>query len=152
MSKDKKQEVNREGLKRRRVNANDAVVKKPLSIRMVKPRKMKQKADFGSAGTLVFPTDKAGLTVDLKKAMLNIATRIGNDSKNMDILVNTLKVLMEHIEYRAKQNVEVGVRTLRKRSDVIAEAQAKPQEEEQEVAKDPVKKPVKKTTNKKGKK
>lgn len=130
--KEDKVETNKSGLKRRRVQVADKVIKKPLPVSMVKPKRKASESNPVSSGSLVFPTDKLGLTVELKAAMIKVASRIGHDEKNMQLVGETLEVLMSHVAARFKQNCENGTRVLKRRSDRIAEAMAAKEAEKAE--------------------
>ncbi len=123
MAKEKATEKN--VLKRRNADGTSKRVAKrvPNKMNLVKPKRLStESTGVGNSGALVMPTDKVGLTVELRAAMLKIASRIGSDEDNLALLDGTYEVLRAHVGARAEQNVENGTRVLRKRSDRILEA------------------------------
>lgn len=80
---------------------------KPVKYTRVKQKRNRVKKVEGAAhnsGTLVLPTDKFGLTLDLRKAMLDVASRVGSDEAKAKLVMDTLKVLVEHMEARLSDN------------------------------------------------
>lgn len=53
-----------------------------------------------NARYLSFPTDKWGVTKDVKKAMVSMASRIGGDPSKYKLAVQTLDILREHMDMK----------------------------------------------------
>lgn len=95
-----------------------AKVLKPRKMKLLKPRRIEGTNTFGNAGLLTFPTDRLGLTSETKAALIRAASRMGTDERNYNLLVETVDVLMKHVEARLEQNKET--RTLKPRVDTKA--------------------------------
>jgi hypothetical protein len=59
-----------------------------------------------NAALLSFPTDKWGLTKDVKKAITHMASRIAGDPGKKALADATLKILLEHLELKVTADAE----------------------------------------------
>lgn len=149
-----KEKAEKGGLKRRNADGSTGrVVKKtPNKMNLVKPRRLPAESQgFGNAGTLVLPSDVSGITLELRAAMLKIASRIGEDKANLTLLDETYAVLRKHVEARAEQNKGMGTRTMRRRTlqpvgAPVAQEEASEETEEVVIKKKPNKDNSKKRT------
>ena len=120
---------NRNGLKIRRAEApkqKSKQVKRPKSIR---PKRKEQKKGTANSGLLVFPTDRLGITSELKAAMKKVARRVGTDKDTLELVDDTLAILRKHVHDAFKQNNSIV--KLKRRGDVdVSEVQ-----EDQEASK-----------------
>ena len=55
-----------------------------------------------NAALLTFPTDRWGITKDLKKAMTHLASRIAGDQNKKDLTDEVLKILVLHMNAKFK--------------------------------------------------
>lgn len=53
-----------------------------------------------NARFLAFPTDKWGVTKDVKKSMVSMASRIGGDAQKYALAKATLEILMSHMDQK----------------------------------------------------
>ena len=58
----------------------------------------------GTFAKLVFPTDRWGLTTELKLSSRDIAARISGSEDKYTLVVDTLKLLLRHIETRYNED------------------------------------------------
>jgi hypothetical protein len=59
-----------------------------------------------NAALLSFPTDKWGLTKDVKKAIIHMASRIAGDPGKKALADATLKILLEHLELKVQADAQ----------------------------------------------
>lgn len=120
---------NRDGLKIRRAEApkpKSRQVKRPKSVR---PKRKEQPKGTANSGLLVFPTDRLGITSELKAAMKKVARRVGTDKDTLELVDDTLAILRKHVHDTFKQNNSIV--KLKRRGDVdVTEVQ-----EDQEASK-----------------
>lgn len=125
MSKNNKDAVHPvSGLKIRRQTADEVkIVNKPRKMNLVKPTRLPEKSgDFANSSLLVFPTDRLGITREIKQAMIRATSRIGTDPANMELIGKTLDILAKHMQARFDQNK--AVQPLKKRVDNSTEVSA----------------------------
>jgi hypothetical protein len=98
------------GLKIRRSTAEDVkIVNKPRKMKLVRPTRLPEKTvDFANSSLLVFPTDRLGITTEVKSAMIRAASKMGKDEKNLALLEEVVGILMQHAKARLTQNAESG--------------------------------------------
>jgi len=106
MSKDKTEtEKGRNGLKVRRAEQAAPQPKaKPRKMNLVKPKRKSAENNMVNSALLVFPTDRLGLTTEIKTAMIKAASKIGKDADNLKLIDETLRICRGHIQARLKQN------------------------------------------------
>lgn len=54
----------------------------------------------GNASLMTFPTDRYGITKDIKKAMIATASRIAGDQAKKDLVLEVVTMLTKHIEIK----------------------------------------------------
>ena len=125
----------RTGLKVRREAAEEVkVVNKPRKMKLVKPRRIKNEvSSLSNPSLLVFPTDRLGITSEIKGAMIRAAGKVGTDKAALDLVDETLRILRGHLQARYKENVTAPV--LKARVDTSVKEEV---ESDQEEAKTPV--------------
>jgi len=74
---------------------------RPSTKNLTKQKKYKTS---GNATLITFPTDRYGITKDIKKAVISAASRIAGDQGKMDLVTEVLGILREHIEVKFKQD------------------------------------------------
>jgi hypothetical protein len=90
---------------RRSTDKGVKIVNKPRKMKLVKPTRLPKNTDnFANSAMLVFPTDTQGITTEMRSSLIRAASRIGKDEKNMDLFMDTLDILVKHVEARFKQN------------------------------------------------
>ena len=87
-------------------------------MKLLKPRRVSGDSTYGNAGLLTFPTDRTGLTTETKAALIRAASRMGTDERNLNLIKETVAILMKHVEARINQNKEQ--RILKPRVDTKA--------------------------------
>lgn len=60
----------------------------------------------GNFALLVFPTDKWGLTTDLKAASRHLSGRICGSEDKYQLVIDTLNLLIRHIDARYQEDSE----------------------------------------------
>lgn len=63
----------------------------------------KSEVNFSNPSTIVWPTDRFGLTSQLKRECLSIASRIGGDKDKLDLFHVTLELMLKHIHARYEE-------------------------------------------------
>lgn len=93
-------------LKRRKAVAPvKAVVNKARKMIEIKRHKQKAECDNpANSSMLIFPTDKLGITGDLKTAYINTASKVGTSKEAMQLIEDTTQILRGHLQARFKQN------------------------------------------------
>lgn len=160
MSKQKNKETETKhatlGLKVRRAEAVEApVVNKPRKMNLVKPKRISAKTDdFANSALLVFPTDRLGVSTEVKGALIRAATRIGKDEAAFAILQEAVEIGMKHVEARMKQNQELPKLKQRVDTKGVTPGDTEPPEADEEApeGKDTPKKKKPSSKAKKGKK
>lgn len=79
--------------------------KRPTPVRK-SPTPARGTALSANAALLAFPTDKWGLTKDVKKAITHMASRIAGDPGKKALADATLKILLEHLELKVQADAE----------------------------------------------
>lgn len=79
--------------------------KRPTPVRK-SPTPTRGTALSANAALLAFPTDKWGLTKDVKKAITHMASRIAGDPGKKALADATLKILLEHLELKVQADAE----------------------------------------------
>lgn len=75
--------------------------KKERSKPSYKPvTKQKKHAISGNPALLVFPTDRYGVTKDIKTAMIRAASRIAGDTAKKALVLEVVDILLKHIEHK----------------------------------------------------
>ena len=64
---------------------------------MAKDNKQPDLSAYRNPALLQFPTDPYGITKDLKKAMLTIASRLKGDDEKMKTVKDTMAILVNHM-------------------------------------------------------
>jgi len=102
------------GLKVRRSDTVAKVARTPRKMALVAPRRMSEVGEsFANSALLVFPTDRLGLTTEVKASLIRAASKVGTDERSLKLLNDTLEILVKHVEARFKEN-KTGV-TLKQR-------------------------------------
>lgn len=111
MAKDEANEANEKTLKRRNSDGSTqrVVKKKPVKMNLVKPKRVEMPGtDLANPSNLVFPTDRFGLTTDIRKAVISAARKVGGDAAKVKLIEETLHVLRKHVQASHKSNVNNG--------------------------------------------
>lgn len=100
--KEKEKLKNVDGSARRR-NADGtlgpAIKRKPNKMNLVKPKRVEpQSTNKANPVSLVFPTDRFGLTTDIRSAVIAAVAKVGADKAKADLISDTIAVLLEHLE------------------------------------------------------
>ena len=119
-------EVNKIGLKRRPPVPNPAEVRKQEQAKVSKRRRRMGTgipADGVHANPkfLRFPADKWGLTKDLKKSVISMASRMAGDESKKQLVDETMRILLEHVELKFEQDAKYKAE---KRAEAIAKREA----------------------------
>lgn len=61
-------------------------------------RRRKEKKGSSNPTMLAFPTDKWGITKDIKKAFIEAASRVAGDEQKKALVLATVDVLLEHLD------------------------------------------------------
>lgn len=111
------------GLKIRRQTADAVkVVNKPRKMNLVKPKRQAEKTlDMANSSLLVFPTDRFGITAELKASMIRAASKVGTDKEALKLIDDTLRILRGHVQARYNQNVNKPVLKQRVVTRVVEE-------------------------------
>jgi len=75
----------------------------------VKYKEVTKQIDHGisaNASLIVFPTDRFGVTKDVKKALLHAASRIAGDSAKKALVLEVMDICREHIELKFTEDRE----------------------------------------------
>ncbi len=83
---------------------------KKREVATAKPRTRIGEANTGANSNptnLVFPTDRWGVTKDLKKAFIYTASRVAGDEAKKQLVDDTLAILLEHLEAKFKVDAKV---------------------------------------------
>lgn len=83
---------------------SDPAVKVKPRIPVKARTKQSHREVSSNPALLQFPTDRWGLTKDLKKAVTQLTSRIAGDPAKKELADAVFKVLMEHYEIRFKQD------------------------------------------------
>lgn len=95
----------------------------PAAVGRKKPTRLGRSASVGSPTSLKFPTDRWGVTKDVKEAFYHLASRIGGDPRKKELADEVLAILMKYLD--TKFDVDAAIR--QKRADqarAAAEAKA----------------------------
>jgi hypothetical protein len=77
------------------------IAQKPRTAPSYKaPTKQMQYEVSANPALLAFPTDRYGITKDIRKAMISTASRIAGDANKKDLVLQVMKILLEHIELK----------------------------------------------------
>lgn len=100
-----------------RTAASDAPQRKrPTPVRQANTR-MAASGVSANPALLSFPTDKWGLTKDLKRAMTQLGSRVAGDPSKKALADAVLKILTDHLELKYKSDREYRER-VQARSEV----------------------------------
>lgn len=103
-----KDEAKEQTLKRRNADGSvqRVVKKKPLKMNLVKPKRVETPGtDLANPSNLVFPTDRFGLTTDIRKAVISATRRVNGDKVKLKLIEDTLAILSEHAKESHKSTV-----------------------------------------------
>lgn len=106
-----KDEANEKTLKRRNSDGSTqrVVKKKPVKMNLVKPKRMEMPGtDPANPSNLVFPTDRFGLTTEIRKAVIAATRKVGGDKEKVVLIEETLRVLRGHVQAAHKSTVSRG--------------------------------------------
>lgn len=73
----------------------------------VKYKERQKQIDQGISANpslIVFPTDRFGVTKDVKKALLHAASRIAGDEKKKELVLEVIEICKEHLELKFKED------------------------------------------------
>lgn len=123
------------GLKiRRSLDAEVKVVSKPRKMNLIKPTRKADKPDsMANSSLLVFPTDRLGITTELKSSMIRAASKVGKDESTLRLIDETLKILRGHVQARFKQNTTNAVLSQRVITKVLEDAEVEEDALEDEI-------------------
>ena len=146
MSKDKKKAETKEFAYDKEKGRNDLKVRREVVAEKKeapKPRKalelvrnklrLTDNSNLANPALLEFPTDRLGITREIKKAFFKAGSRIGADKDTLALIDETVRILRGHLQARYKQNVESP--RLRQRVDTRSEVAGStlPEDEESSV-------------------
>lgn len=80
--------------------APEVRTKPRLRIATKKRDRVKEYEADANPALLTFPTDRFGITKDVKLAITRAASRIGGDEKKLDLFKKTLRILIEHLQLK----------------------------------------------------
>lgn len=106
-----KDEAKEKTLKRRNADGSvqRVVKKKPVKMNLVKPKRMETPGtDPANPSNLVFPTDRFGLTTEIRKAVISATRKVGGDKDKVALIEETLRVLRGHVQATYKSTVSRG--------------------------------------------
>jgi hypothetical protein len=81
------------------------VQKRPAPINRVARERVKDTVPSSNPATLTFPTDRYGMTKDVKKTFVTMVSRIAGDPAKRKLVDDTMAVLLEHLELRYTSDV-----------------------------------------------
>lgn len=123
MSNDKKPELKR----RSAPAAAKTVANKPRKMSLLKPTRKTTGTNPANSAHLVFPTDRLGITTDIKKAMIKAASKVGKEKDTLDLLEETVRILRGHIQARYKENNDVQpLRRVGEKAEQVVEEKPEP--------------------------
>lgn len=147
------------GLKVRRQAAEEVkIVNKPNKMKLVKPKRKSGKIDnMANSALLVFPTDRLGITTEIKAAMIRAGSKVGTDKETLRLIDDTLRILRGHIQARYNENVNKPVLKQRVVTKVVedqedVESSEEASEDETEANKSPLLLPFSGNKDKSGEK
>lgn len=95
--------------------ADNRIHKKAVTKPTTKKAKRLMVREVGSnPATLFFPTDKWGVTKDLKKAFIALASRVAGDASKKALVDETLKVLVTHLNVKFESDKDYKEKLLAK--------------------------------------
>lgn len=91
------------GFRRKQPTYEDKHTAKPKRVSMATRKATRMQYQQGANATLLeYPTDRWGLTKDVKTAMTELASRIGGQEDKYNLAKEVLKILNDHLELKFK--------------------------------------------------
>lgn len=87
-----------------KAHAAEAPRKERMKPSYKAPTKQRAHAVSSNPALLTFPTDRFGITKDIKKAMVTTASRIAGDANKKELVEEVLAILVEHMNIKFEQD------------------------------------------------
>lgn len=87
-----------------------AAPKRSAPINIIERQRVKDTLPSSNPATLTFPTDRYGMTTDLKKSFTAMVSRIAGDPAKKKLADDTLDVLLQHLDIRFKSDVAYKIK------------------------------------------